>query len=232
MERCYHESVLYASTAVVFLAYSVLLGKLIYTRNAAVFPFFSAYLALWLIRLPIWLYTTLHPGLGVMPYFEPFMIGLKLCMFVEGFAFIVDYLPPREAHWLIGLGASFAVFVGMVTLGLHHSFYLAFRSHYHTTLASSAMIGFGCLWISPVDLPKEERRHATILTLYFVNLAIGGLTPARTALEWHGMNLPYFAGSLACALLWMSYGCTRRMALITNSKLSSRWSRRWSCFSR
>src|SRR6185369_18011361 len=108
MPQCYHKPVLYASTAVVFLAYAVLLGKLICTRNAAVFPFFSAYLALWLIRLPIWLYATLHPGLGVMPYFEPFMIGLKLCMFVEGFAVIADDLPPLEAHWLIWLWVPFA----------------------------------------------------------------------------------------------------------------------------
>lgn len=205
------------------IAYAILL--LVCLRRGTIWraPFFCVYILLFLIRLPIWVHAIQHPpGLGWLPYFEPAMIGAKLCMFSEAFGLATESLELRERRFILGLVSCCAVIAVLVTLGSHNGLYMAIRSYSNLALAMASLVGLGCFWLAPFRICPRLQGHCAILAAYFSNLAIGGLRPVYSGHDWHAINGAYFAGSLICCALWLNYGLTRRMVRTTSSMSVSR----------
>lgn len=203
---------------VVFCAYSILLAVYIARGTIWRVPFFSIYLLLFLIRLPFWIYAVNHQsGLGILPYFEPALIGSKLFMFTEAFSLATETLSVREQRCILGLVGCCAVMAVLLALGTHTGFYLAIRSYSNLALAMASLVGVGCFWLAPVRICTRLQAHCAILAVYFTNLAACGLLPAKSVQAWKAINTSYFAGSLICCGLWMAYGLSRRKVRTTSS---------------
>lgn len=212
-------------SAAVAIAYYALIVRFIMRGAFWLVPFFCLYCTLFVVRLIFWAQALTHPpGVGWLPYFEPALIGLKVCTLLEAFGLVTEKLARRERLLMLYLAGWISMMVLIRTIGLHSDFYLAVHAHTNTVLAASSVVWFACLWIVPhVGFRPGERNHCAILMLYFVKSALCGLIPPATASGWLCMNVCGLGMSLVCCGLWWRYGLIRTpRALTADSMLEMR----------
>lgn len=199
----YHDSMLVA----VFLAYTALLIH--FARCGAVWrvPAFCCYLVAFLLSLIAHTAALSHPpGLGLLPYLEPALIGLKMAAALEAFDVATEDLAPLERRLMMLLLTAVILIAGTIGYGSQPDLYRSIRTYSNLGLAIGSVVAGGCLWIAPVKLEPAVRNHCLTLTLYFINLAVCGLLPAQTGTAWKGINLGYFTVSLLCCGMWFCSG--------------------------
>lgn len=193
--------------AIVFLAYSALLWRLVRSGAFWRVPCFCACLTVWLAYLCVWGWAVAHhPGLGGIPYVEPALIGVRLLAWLEAFAMATERLAPIERRLMLSLLSAVALIAAVITWGSQPDLYRAVRNYANLALATGSIVAVGCFWIAPIKLAPTVRNHCLILAVYFVNMAVAGLVPAKTVTAWRVANTTYFTVSLACCVAWWKSG--------------------------
>ena len=196
---------------VVFLAFSALLLRLLRSGGIWRLPGLVAFLTGFLAYQLVWAWAMTHPpGLGILPYLQPAMIGLKALAWLEAFALATEKLAPAERRLILYLLASIGAIAAVVVFGSQPDAYHALLAYSAVLLAASALAAVGCFWLAPVNLPAEVRRHGLTLTAFYVVQAALRIVPPTTGRGWMVVNVAYSVGLLCCAWGWWGIASDHR----------------------
>jgi hypothetical protein len=168
-------------------------------------PFFTCYLLLMFVYLPLW-----NPNDKRMLFlWEPVLLSLKICIVAEVFWLATEYLSIRERRRILLLLGVAGIFGSCLIAGYYASepnairFYKASRQHVNLALAIICLFGNIFWWERAMRRP---RRHGLFVTLYLVSLtAVGFRQPANQA-EWLEGLIVTMTATLVCIALWAKWG--------------------------